>query len=56
VQLNLKCLAECVKLDPTFTADLVRLNKALKRTRSPICSDAPKTVASQKLEPRIKLR
>jgi DNA-binding transcriptional ArsR family regulator len=37
VQLNLKCLAECVKSDPTFAADLARLHKALKRSRSSIC-------------------
>jgi DNA-binding transcriptional ArsR family regulator len=59
VQLNLKCLAECVKLDPIFTADLARLHKALKRSRSPICVETTKTVASQKpvrLESPIKLR
>jgi DNA-binding transcriptional ArsR family regulator len=37
VQLNLKCLAECVKLDPIFAADLARLHKALKGSRSSIC-------------------
>jgi DNA-binding transcriptional ArsR family regulator len=57
VQLNLKCLAECVKLDPIFTADLMRLHKALKGSRSPTCVDTTKTVASQKpirLEPASK--
>ena len=37
LQLNLKCLTECVKSDPIFSADLSRLRKALKRSRSPIC-------------------
>jgi ArsR family transcriptional regulator len=44
LQLNLKCLAECVKADPMFSADLLRLQKALKRSRSPICVELTKSL------------
>ena len=51
VQLNLKCLAECVKLDPIFAADLSRLQKALKRSRSSICIETRKTMTPRKKIP-----
>jgi ArsR family transcriptional regulator len=37
LQLNLKCLSECVQTDPIFSADLLRLRKALKKSDSPDC-------------------
>jgi DNA-binding transcriptional ArsR family regulator len=37
LQLNLKCLYECVKADPIFSADILRLRKALKSSNSPAC-------------------
>lgn len=43
LQLNLKCFAECAKTDPIFNADLLRLQKALKRSRSPICVELTKS-------------
>jgi DNA-binding transcriptional ArsR family regulator len=39
LQLNLKCLSECVQTDPVFSADLLRLQKALKKSNSPACRD-----------------
>ena len=42
LQLNLKCLAECVRLDPVCAADLSRLQKALKGSFSPVCESVPK--------------
>jgi len=39
LQLNLKCLAECVKTGPVFSADLSRLQKALKKSNSRVCQD-----------------
>jgi hypothetical protein len=47
LQLNLKCLAECVKIDPIFTADLARLEKVLKRSESPICAEMTKAAAQR---------
>jgi len=40
--LNLKSFAECARTDPTFNADLSRLQKALKGSRSPICDEQTK--------------
>lgn len=45
LQLNLKCLADCVRLDPVCAADLSRLQKALKSSPSPVCEGAPKRCA-----------
>ena len=39
LQLNLKCLFECLKTDPIFNADILRLHKALKKSNSPACRD-----------------
>ena len=35
LQLNLKCLAECVRLDPVCAADLSRLRKGVEAARPP---------------------
>jgi ArsR family transcriptional regulator, arsenate/arsenite/antimonite-responsive transcriptional repressor len=40
LQRNLKCLAECVRLDPVCAADLSRLRKVLKGSSSPVCEEA----------------
>jgi ArsR family transcriptional regulator len=48
LQLNLGCLAECVKTDPVFNADLSRLRKALAKSRSPICAEAGELAARRK--------
>jgi len=45
LQLNLKCLADCVRLDPVCAADLSRLQKALKSSPSPVCEGVPKACA-----------
>lgn len=42
LQLNLKCLADCVRLDPVCAADLSRLQKALKGSPSPVCEGISK--------------
>ena len=42
LQLNLKCLAECVRLDPVCAADLSRLRKALKGSPSAVCEGVSK--------------
>jgi len=49
LQLNLKCLADCVRLDPVCAADLSRLRKALSRSPSPICHGTAKTPGKVKL-------
>jgi DNA-binding transcriptional ArsR family regulator len=49
LQLNLKCLADCVRLDPVCAADLSRLRKALRRSPSPICDGTVKTPGKGKL-------
>jgi ArsR family transcriptional regulator len=38
-QLNLKSFAECARTDPIFSADLLRLQKALQGSSSPTCSE-----------------
>jgi ArsR family transcriptional regulator, arsenate/arsenite/antimonite-responsive transcriptional repressor len=48
LQLNLGCLAECLKTDPVFDADLSRLRKALAKSRSPTCADANRLAARRK--------
>jgi hypothetical protein len=48
LQLNLACLAECVKADPVFNADLSRLGKALAKSRSPICAGTRQLAAKRK--------
>jgi ArsR family transcriptional regulator len=42
LHLNLKCLADCVRLDPVCAADLSRLRTALRRSPSPICEGTTK--------------
>jgi len=42
LQLNLKCLADCVRLDPVCAADLSRLRKALKGSLAPVCAGVSK--------------
>ena len=49
LQLNLKCLAECVRLDPVCAADLSRLEKALRRSPSPICEGPQKKTGKREL-------
>jgi DNA-binding transcriptional ArsR family regulator len=39
LQLCLKCLSNCVKTDPIFSADILRLQKALRKSDSPDCRD-----------------
>ena len=48
LQLNLKCLADCVRLDPVCAADLSRLQKALKGTSSPVCAGGSKPLGKRK--------
>jgi len=52
LQLNLKCLADCVRLDPVCAADLSRLRKALRRSPSPICEGTTKRPGKGKLPKR----
>src|SRR6201987_6299311 len=42
LQLSLKCLADCMRVDPVCAADLSRLRKALRRSPPPICEGAAK--------------
>ena len=39
VELNLRCLAESAKSDPTLTSDLKRLPRVLKNSRFSSCGD-----------------
>jgi predicted transcriptional regulator len=48
LQLNLKCLADCVRLDPVCAADLSRLEKALKTSPSPVCAGVSKPPGKRK--------
>lgn len=48
LQLNLGCLAECVKADPIFQADLSRLQKALAKSRSPVCAEPARSLLGAK--------
>jgi ArsR family transcriptional regulator len=49
LQLNLKCLADCVRLDPVCAADLSQLRKVLRGSTSPVCEGVSKP--SGKREP-----
>ena len=49
LQLNLKCLADCVRLDPVCAADLSQLRNVLRGSTSPVCEGVSKP--SKKREP-----
>jgi len=49
LELNLKALIECAKLDPTFKRDLLRLRDALKDSRFSACVRIPQAGRSHRL-------